>query len=84
MFPELVHTPTMSASPCCSPTSPGLKCSMKKACGSTRLVYPLPLGIYVAKGNTELAEAIKATLATLKANGKYAALIKKYNLESID
>ncbi len=43
---------------------------------STRLVYPLPLGIYVAKGNTELAEAIKATLATLKANGKYAALIK--------
>ncbi|MBQ5213172.1 ABC transporter substrate-binding protein [Klebsiella quasipneumoniae] len=51
---------------------------------STRLVYPLPLGIYVAKGNTELAEAIKATLATLKANGKYAALIKKYKLESID
>lgn len=49
-----------------------------------RLVYPLPLGIYVAKGNTELAEAIKATLATLKANGQYAALIKKYNLESID
>lgn len=54
------------------------------AISSTRLVYPLPLGIYVAKGNTELAEAIKATLATLKANGKYAALIKKYNLESID
>ncbi|HHQ2938801.1 TPA: transporter substrate-binding domain-containing protein [Klebsiella pneumoniae] len=42
------------------------------------------LGIYVAKGNTELAEAIKATLAALKANGQYAALIKKYNLESID
>lgn len=40
------------------------------------LVYPLPLGIYVAKGNTELAEAIKATTATLKANGQYAALIK--------
>ncbi|MGK3316848.1 ABC transporter substrate-binding protein [Klebsiella pneumoniae] len=54
------------------------------AISSTRLVYPLPLGIYVARGNTELAEAIKATLATLKANGQYAALIKKYNLESID
>ncbi|QRF15014.1 ABC transporter substrate-binding protein [Klebsiella africana] len=54
------------------------------AISSTRLVYPLPLGIYVAKGNTELAEAIKATLAMLKANGQYAALIKKYNLESID
>ena len=54
------------------------------AISSTRLVYPLPLGIYVAKGNTGLAEAIKATLATLKANGQYAALIKKYNLESID
>ncbi|PLM91695.1 amino acid ABC transporter substrate-binding protein, partial [Klebsiella variicola] len=25
-----------------------------------------------------------ATLAALKANGQYAALIKKYNLESID
>ncbi|SQC44262.1 extracellular solute-binding family protein 3 [Klebsiella pneumoniae] len=37
------------------------------AISSTRLVYPLPLGIYVAKGNTELAEAIKAALATLKA-----------------
>jgi polar amino acid transport system substrate-binding protein len=36
------------------------------AISSTRLVYPLPLGIYVAKGNTELAEAIKSTLATLK------------------
>ena len=54
------------------------------AISSTRLVYPLPLGIYVAKGNTERAEAIKATLATLKASGQYAALIKKYNLESID
>jgi isopenicillin N synthase-like dioxygenase len=26
MFPVLVHTPTMSASPCCSPTSRVLKC----------------------------------------------------------
>ena len=54
------------------------------AISSSRLVYPLPLGIYVAKGNTELAEAIKSTLATLKANGKYDAIIKKYNLESIN
>ena len=54
------------------------------AISSNRLVYPLPLGIYVAKGNTELAEAIKSTLATLKANGKYDAIIKKYNLESIN
>ena len=60
------------------------KSRRRLAISSTRLVYPLPLGIYVAKGNTELAEAIKATLATLKANGQYAALIKKYNLESID
>ena len=54
------------------------------AISSNRLVYPLPLGIYVAKGNTELAEAIKSTLATLKANGKYDAIIKKYSLESIN
>ncbi|WP_261244114.1 transporter substrate-binding domain-containing protein [Raoultella ornithinolytica] len=45
---------------------------------------PLPLGIYVAKGNSELVTAIKSTLTTLKANGKYDAIIKKYNLERID
>lgn len=54
------------------------------AISSTRLVYPLPLGIYVAKGNSELVTAIKSTLTTLKANGKYDAIIKKYNLERID
>ncbi|STU63105.1 2-Oxobutyrate oxidase, putative [Klebsiella pneumoniae subsp. ozaenae] len=40
--PELVHTPTMSASPCCSPTSPALKFSMKKACGSMHLPSKTP------------------------------------------
>ena len=54
------------------------------AISSTRLVYPLPLGIYISKGNSELADAIKAALSDMKANGKYAALIKKYGLESID
>ncbi len=42
MFPELVHTPTMSASPCCSLTSPALKFSMKKACGSMHLPSKTP------------------------------------------
>ncbi|MFP9229372.1 ABC transporter substrate-binding protein [Pectobacterium cacticida] len=51
---------------------------------SNRLVYPLPLGIYIAKDNTDLAKAIKSALATLKANGKYDAIIKKYSLESIN
>lgn len=51
---------------------------------STKLVYPLPLGIYVEKGNTALIDAITAALATLKANGKYDEVIKKYNLQSID
>lgn len=51
---------------------------------STQLVYPLPLGIYVAKGNTALVDAITTALATLKANGKYEEIIKKYNLQSID
>lgn len=51
---------------------------------STQLVYPLPLGIYVAKGNTALVDAITTSLATLKANGKYEEIIKKYNLQSID
>lgn len=50
---------------------------------SSDLIYPLPLGIYIAKGNTELADAIKAALVNIKASGKYDEVIKKYNLESI-
>lgn len=50
---------------------------------SSHILYPIPLGIYVAKDNTALAEAIKATMAKIKANGQYAALIKKYNLDPV-
>ena len=47
------------------------------------LVYPLPLGIYVAKGNTELAEAIKAT-GHAEGQRPICRVDQKYNLESID
>ena len=68
--------------------APAAKILVEKSRGrlvisSSRLVYPLPLGIYVAKGNTALVTAIKSSLAKAKANGQYDVLIKKYNLEPI-
>ncbi|MFU8926083.1 ABC transporter substrate-binding protein [Acinetobacter puyangensis] len=69
--------------------APAAKVLVEKSRGrlvvsSSRLVYPLPLGIYVTKGNTALVGAIKSSLAKAKANGQYYALIKKYNLEPIN
>jgi len=43
--------------------------------------YPLPLAIAVAKGDTETAEMLRASLQTLIDNGKYGDLLKKYGLE---
>ncbi|WP_130802056.1 ABC transporter substrate-binding protein [Acinetobacter ihumii] len=68
--------------------APAAKILVEKSRGrlvisSSRLVYPLPLGIYVTQGNTALVTAIKASLAKAKANGQYDVLIKKYNLEPI-
>lgn len=68
--------------------APAAKILVEKSRGrlmvsSSRLIYPLPLGIYVTKGNTALVAAIKSSLAKAKANGQYDALIKKYNLEPI-
>lgn len=68
--------------------APAAKVLVEKSRGrlvvsSSRLVYPLPLGIYVTKGNTALIASIKASLAKAKANGQYNALMKKYSLEPI-
>jgi len=47
---------------------------------SPELVYPLQIGIYVNKNNTELKAKIERALATITANGALPALIKKYDL----
>ncbi|MBB3214795.1 polar amino acid transport system substrate-binding protein [Herbaspirillum sp. Sphag1AN] len=50
---------------------------------SPALVYPQTLGIYVKKGNTALYQSLEKALAASQANGEYAALIKKYDLEPV-
>ena len=50
---------------------------------SPALVYPQTLGIYVKKGNTALYQAMEKALAAAQANGEYAALIAKYELEPV-
>lgn len=50
---------------------------------SDKLIYPAPLGIYVKKGNDATFQALSQALAQSKANGEYAAILKKYNLEPI-
>ena len=50
---------------------------------SPALVYPQTLGIYVKKGNIALYQALEKALAAAQANGEYAALITKYELEPV-
>ena len=45
---------------------------------SPDVIYPQTLGIYVKKDNQALAERISSALDTLRHNGKYAALLAKY------
>ncbi|MGF0241026.1 ABC transporter substrate-binding protein [Rhodococcus sp. IEGM1300] len=50
---------------------------------SDQLIYPQTLGIYVKKGNDATFQALTQALAQSKANGEYAAILKKYNLDAI-
>lgn len=47
---------------------------------SPDLVYPQTLGIYVKKGNAALKASLEQAMKDIKADGSYAALIKKYDL----
>ncbi|WP_250317799.1 ABC transporter substrate-binding protein [Rosenbergiella nectarea] len=49
---------------------------------STKLLYPLPMGIFVDKNNPQLASAIQDALTSMKNNGHYAAIMSKYRLAS--
>lgn len=51
---------------------------------SPDLVYPQTLGIYVKQGNDELKTQLQSALNALKANGSYAALLKKYDLQPVE
>ena len=51
---------------------------------STDLLYPIPVGLAVKKGNSDLAEKLLAALEAMKADGSYAALLSEYNLAEPD
>lgn len=48
---------------------------------STDLLYPIPVGLAVKKGNEQLKKQIEDGLAALKASGAYDKLLHEYNLE---
>ncbi|GAB2902315.1 ABC transporter permease subunit [Neomicrococcus lactis] len=47
---------------------------------SQDLLFPVPVGLAVAKENTELESRLKDALESMKANGTYQALLTQYNL----
>lgn len=49
---------------------------------STDLLYPVPVGLAVKKGNTKLADQLTKALAAITADGTYDKLLKKYNLKA--
>lgn len=57
------------------------KTAAKLTISSTSLLYPIPVGLAVKKGNAALAQQIRAGLAKLRTSGKYQALLTKYNLK---
>jgi polar amino acid transport system substrate-binding protein len=50
---------------------------------SQKLVYPQTLGIYVKKDADATYQALVKALAESKANGEYATILKKYDLEPV-
>jgi polar amino acid transport system permease protein len=52
--------------------------------GSTALLYPIPVGLAVAKGNTALADEIRGAIAAMRSDGSYQALLDRYNLAPPD
>ncbi|MEE4230793.1 ABC transporter substrate-binding protein [Pseudomonas viridiflava] len=48
---------------------------------SQKALYPMTLGIYVKKGNTELAEQMRSAVDAWKKSSEYGEILKKYNLE---
>jgi ABC-type amino acid transport substrate-binding protein len=51
---------------------------------STELLYPIPVGLAVKKGDDALAKKITDALETMRADGSYDTLLEKYNLAPPD
>lgn len=51
---------------------------------SLALLYPVPVGLAVKKGNAELKKKIQDALAELQKDGEYQQLLDSYNLEPVD
>ncbi len=51
---------------------------------SDELLYPIPVGLAVERGNDALATKIREALDKLRASGKYQELLDKYNLKAPD
>lgn len=48
---------------------------------SDSLIFPIPVGLGLHKGNTELKEALESAIEAMKKSGEYQRWLDKYNLE---
>lgn len=48
---------------------------------STQILYPIPVGLAVAKGDSDTKQRLETALEDLRASGRYAQLLEQYNLE---
>jgi polar amino acid transport system permease protein len=51
---------------------------------STGLLYPIPVGLAVIKGNTALVDQIDSAIAAMRSDGTYQGLLDRYNLAPPD
>lgn len=49
---------------------------------SSELLFPVPVGIAVNKGDTALADELRAGLTNMQESGAYTSLLTKYNLQA--
>lgn len=56
----------------------------KVTISSDELLYPIPVGLAVRKGNSELLESLEEALDALKADGTYDELLEEYNLAPVE
>lgn len=51
---------------------------------SEKVLFPVPVGLAVREGDTEMKEALTAALAELESSGVLGELLEKYGLEPVD
>ena len=60
------------------------KTSGKLEITSDELLYPIPVGVAVKRGNDALAKQIREALEQVRDSGEHQALLDKYNLKAAD